>query len=78
MDIMGTAMHFAIDDIRHIVGMHSDTEEHAEDDGEYHSMSKYVGTRRGLKRSDSDKSTMSRPGEGNSGLHNSTRGEKLL
>ena len=43
MNIMGTAMHFAIDDIRHIVGMHSDNEEHAEEDGEYNSMTKYVG-----------------------------------
>jgi hypothetical protein len=39
MDIMGTAMHFAIDDIRQLVGYHnSDTEEQADEDGEYNFM----------------------------------------
>ena len=75
---MGTAMHFAMDDIRHIVGMHSDTEEHAEDDGEYNTMSKYINKKRGLKRSDSDKSTLSRNAEGSQVFHSTTRGEKLL
>lgn len=59
---MGTAMHFAIDDIKHMVGMHSDTEEHAEDEDEYNNMKTYVGSKRGLKRSDSDKSVLSKIG----------------
>ena len=71
---MGTAMHFALDDIRHMVGIHSDTEEHAEDDGEYTSMSRYLGKQRGIKRSDSDKSNFSRLND----THNAQRGEKLL
>ena len=77
MDIMGTAMHFAIDDIRHLVGIQSDHEEHAEDDGEYTSMSRTVRKQRGVKRSDSDKSNFSRVGD-DSNFPGSSRGEKLL
>ena len=74
MDIMGTAMHFAIDDIRHMVGMHSDTEEHMEEDGEYTSMQRYLGKHKGLKRSDSDKSNLSKITE----PRDPNKGEKLL
>jgi hypothetical protein len=76
MNIMGTAMHFAIEDVRHMMGMHSDNEEHAEGDGVYRAMTRDVEKRRTLERTNSDKSNFSRVGgEGNG---TSTRGEKLL
>lgn len=53
MDIMGTAMYAAVDDLKHLIGMrehHSDNEEKVEDDEDYVNMSilkrKYLTRRR--------------------------------
>jgi hypothetical protein len=57
MDIMGTAMHSAIDDIKNIIGLrdhHSDHEENAENDDDYQNMSMLKKKYLGMKRRDSD------------------------
>lgn len=39
---MGTAMHFAIDDIKNFAGINSDEEYAENENGEYRTMTKYV------------------------------------
>lgn len=75
---MGTAMHFALEDIRHAVGMHSDGEERAEEDGEYDFMSKYLSKANRLKKSDSDQSFLNKTGSGQHTEKDNTRGEQML
>ena len=57
IDIMGTAMHYAVDDFKQLIGMrdhNSDNEEQANDDEDYQNMS--MLKRKYIKRKDSDQS----------------------
>ncbi|CDW84028.1 UNKNOWN [Stylonychia lemnae] len=60
MDIMGTALSYAVEDIKHIIGMkdhHSDNEEQANEDEHFLDMSKLK--QKYIKRRDSDQSISS-------------------
>ncbi len=77
MDVMGTAMEMAVDDIRLLVGMYSDNEEQAEADVDYMDMSQLKQRYMNRKRHGSDESNMRDDASDISSFHGSAFNHNL-